>query len=175
MDSDSFDWLRLAERQWLDNAQRGYIVVDGQAEEECCGTIYSLADRWLAIPETRPHEVVVNVVHCESGHAASFMLGQRIADLYCETRVMMAAGSAGLFIFMGGDERLARPGAKFTFHGNLYRWMQSGASDEQRAEWFASRTKMSYEWWLEKCKIDGVFSFGVEEALEYGVVTGLLQ
>jgi len=175
MNSDRFDWMGLAERQWLDNAQRGYVVVDGDAEEECCSTIFSLVDGWLSLPFTKPPQVIVNVRRCESGDAMSFMLGQTIAKLECQTRVVFAAGSAGLFIFMGGTERLAKPGVRFTFHGNLYRWMQRGASDEMRADWFASRTKMPYDWWFERCKLDGVFEFGAEEALEIGVVTDIVQ
>lgn len=175
MNMDSFNWIRLAEQQWLDNARSGYIVVQGEADDAYCLTVRSLVDRWLALPMSTPLEIVVNVLECESGGPSSFYLGQAIERLGCRTEVRYSAGSAGLFIFMGGAERLAHPGARFTFHGNLYRWMKSGASDEERAEWFTSRTNKPYDFWFEQCKIDGVLTFGVEEALEWGVITGVIQ
>jgi hypothetical protein len=130
---------------------------------------------WKFSPSTAPETVQVQIIACGSGSPASWDVAHALAELPCRTVVEQEAGSAGLFLFMAGEERLAHHGAQFLFHGNLYRWMLSGPSDEARAAWFAERTAMSYEWWFEKARINGPLAFGVDEALEWGVATGRVE
>ena len=166
-----FDWTEMTETQWLTNMNDGYIAVYGEASSELCKLIHMQAEKWARMPQSRPRDILINIIDCQSGAPDSWPLSLKLSELGCRTRAYTNAGSAGLFLFMSGDERTGTKESRFIFHGNLYRWMKSGPTDEERAEWFSSRTNMSYDWWLEKANLDGTFEFGYEEAIEFGVVT----
>jgi len=172
---NAFDWDRLQQQQWLANAQEGYIALDGNADDGFLSVAEQLMRLWLDRPALAPDNLHLAIITCGSGVANSWHIAQQLSQLDLLTTVEEEAGSAGLFLFMAGTRRLAYSGAHFLFHGNPYRWMLSGATDEARAAWFAERTNMSHEWWLEKAKINGTFSFGVDEALEWGVATGRVE
>ena len=170
----SLNWQGMWERQWYDNAQAGYITVPEEADQPYCQLVQSLLDRWRLVPNTRPTFPVVMIHSCVSGHAQSWRLGQTLAAMTnVMTRVRLLASSAGLNIFLGGTVRQAHRQAQFVYHGNLYKWMAMGPSDEGRARWFAERTTQPYDFWLEAARLDGTLSFGIDEALEWGVVTEL--
>ena len=172
---DRYNWMTVGERLWQDNAERGYIAVSNDADDAWCMAVGQLVERWQALPETKPAHIVVNVAKCGSGSAWSFYLAKHLATLGCDTMAGKEAGSAGLFLFMAGTKRVCHPQTRFLFHGNLYRWMQSGASDAERAAWFAGRTAMEYDWWLETAQRNGPLEFGAKEALAWGVATEVAE
>lgn len=171
---DGFDWKALGEQQWLANAQDGYIEVMGDADNGLCTTLYRLVNKWLILPQTQPSDIFM-VIRCTSGAPGSFDIAKMMCGLPCRTEARRDAGSAGLSLFLAGEERLAQHRSKFTFHGNLYRFLQGDPSDMDRAAWFAERTKMDHEWWLDKARMDGLLEFGIDEALEWGVATGIVE
>ena len=167
-----FNWLQMAQEQWMRNANDGYIVVNNDADLEWCGLVNTIIEKWIVMPETKPRDVLLDIVDCQSGYSGSWQLAHKLVKVPCRTVVRDHAYSAGLFLFMAGEERLADPNANFIFHGNIYRMMVSGANNADRATWFSSRTNMSWDWWFEKAQANEILTFGFGEAMKWGVATG---
>lgn len=171
------DWRDLAQQQYLASAQAGYICLACDAEDDWCHLVGMLARQWLACPATKPPKVVLMIHTCRSGHAHSWNLAWHYLSQLpgLETRARVEATSAGLLLFLAGERRIAHPEVRFGFHGKIYLPWFGALGNEPRAEWFASRTNMPYEWWLEKAEYAGVTEFGAAEALAWGVATEVAE
>jgi hypothetical protein len=171
------DWRDLAERQYLDSAQAGYIGVDFNADEEWCHLAMMLTRQWLACPTTKPAKLVLMIYACRSGCAHSWDLAEhylsRLPGL--ETRTRYEATSAGLLLFLAGERRIAHPAARFGFHGNVYLPWFGALGNEERATWFASRTQRDFAWWMARCEQGSLYEFGAAEALDIGVATEVAE
>ena len=171
--NDRLDWLRLAGDQWLANARGGFVEVYGEADDDFCGLLDKVMDYWEYVQ--MPERITVNVALCGSGAAQSWHVARRLAFGNVTTYANYSAGSAGLWLFMAGDRRICKPRTEFLYHGNLYRWMKTGPSDEQRAQWMAERTTQDFDFWFGWAQHNGPFEFDAGHALELGVATELAE
>jgi len=168
----SRDWHGLLQQVWLANALDGLVVIEGEASDDFCQLMFEVIRRWRVLPPPQHPKVVIQ---CPEGSSQSWNLAHALARIDCDTYARREAGSAGLWLFLAGQERICRPETAFTFHGNLYRMQGWGPTNEMRAEWLASRTGGEVAFWLELCERDTVTTFGAEDALAWGVATGVSE
>ena len=168
--NDRLDWWRLAADQWLHNARGGFVELYGEADDDFCGLLTKVMDGWQHVE--MPEQITVQVAKCGSGAAQSWHIARRLAKFANVTTIAdYEAGSAGLWLFMAGAKRICRQRTEFLFHGNLYRWMATGPSDEQRAQWMAERTTADNAYWLGWAQYSGPFTFDAIMAMQLGVAT----
>lgn len=79
------------------------------------------------------------------------------------------AKSAGLILTCAcKGYRICRKDTKFLYHGSP---LKAGTEDDERkARWFAAHTTAPYEHWRHMAETGTDFTFGVTEALEWGVI-----
>ena len=162
-------WEHAAALAWWERAQKGEVWTPGNVQRDAALALLlavhqlnediaegiGFADKGTLVIDTIDGGRVVWEIADEIGHG----------EWDCAVRE--SALSAGLILVCAcTGHRTCVPNSRFLFHGLDIRDYE--ASDRQRAEWFAERTKMPAEFWLAHCGED--FGFGAEEALEFGVV-----
>jgi len=109
------------------------------------------------------------MVNTTGGDGSCWRIAKLLEKNMWDCTVDEVAISAGLIMTVAcRGTRTCAPGSLFVFHGDDTRDYER--SNPARAEWFAARTKMPYEFWLEHAGAKHAFQFGAEEALECGVI-----
>lgn len=89
-------------------------------------------------------------------------------------RACYRAISGGLNLLIAGSRKTAHVDTKFGFHGDGSPRLAAAAKDRMRCEYYARHTNPDFDWWWEKSKTGEVWYFGVEEALDVGVIDEIM-
>jgi ATP-dependent protease ClpP protease subunit len=149
-----------------------------------------VTDRWaqaltMALRRLRGEPVIEVLIDCDGGEGRSFEPCRELwwrwnRRLNTISTVLGHAHSVGLSYSVCATTRLAYPDAHFMVHGEHLRigpMHENGhfLEDHYAADWLARFTKRTYEEWLAYIA-DGVeHGFGVDEALEWGVIDEVLE
>jgi hypothetical protein len=168
---------------WLDRAREGELWVPNDV-----GTTQALAmvyvmrewrdpESWMTL-----HEDIVPtlIIDCQQGHENShwplWELEWRYKHgLQTRTIVIGKAYSIALSYAITATERLALPDAQWAFHGGGSRGDAGLQEDQAIVDCITPYTKRPEAEWLEWARDGTTNVFGVDEALEWGIVDRIVE
>lgn len=157
-------WEHAAALAWWARAQEGQIATPYRINDHAANALL-----W-AVRHVREGTLIIDTA--DGGSTVWNVAHELALQGRWDALIGRHAMSAGLILTVAcNGTRACIPTAKFLFHGLDIR--DHEAEDTRRAEWFAKRTSMPASFWREHCGED--FSFGADEALEFGVVHEILS
>jgi len=158
-------WSQIAADQWAKAAERGDIYVPRELHGDAAQAVI------LAVHNKRDSQAPLTLhIDCIIGDDTCVAIADILMDRTGPTsaHITHRALSAGLYLAVACDRRSAVPHAQFLFHGSPYK--HGGPQDIADAAFFATQTNREEAFWLERAEDGASMEFGVEEALEYGII-----
>lgn len=177
-------YSEIAARTYESLLKERVVLLNGEIKEN---VIEKIAVPILNMSNSHPRTPIKILINSEGGAAED---GQAIVDLLtqCKTPIITVGlgkvMSMAFDIFLAGDMRIAQPNTLFMAHAGY-----DGIFDrmpmitdiavlhqkhfERWARYYASRTKWSYEQWLEIITSGKDFYFFPEDALKIGIITDI--
>jgi len=172
---------------WHDEAESGRVWLWGILDKDLALPIVAYMNK---LNQDENLKAIVIYINCRGGKADQLFAivdQMRTMRTGVVTVVHGVALSAGCVIAASGDKRLALPHARFLFHGASQFFGEHtsrdikidaeelAAIDEMLCEHMASVTKKRKSFWKKFVKNSEDRWFGVEEALEWGVIDGVIK
>jgi len=158
-------WEAASADIWLEHANAGRIYVHNHLQ-----TYLALAVTWQVEWLMLKGQDIQFLVDCPGGDGTCVKIAKLLSTYAGRStaHVTGVAWSAGLILAVACDRRTALPDANFMVHGSTLK--DGGDEDEEDAVFLAARTNKPYDFWKPLLSDGKEHKFGVEEALEWGVI-----
>lgn len=164
-------WATIAAEQWRLQAEKGVLWIPDLLQNDAAQAVLLAAHNAVA-----EGMALALMIDCIGGDDTCVDIAKAIRDPRIAAscaKVNYRALSAGLYLAVACDKRIAVPGAEFLFHGSPYK--AGRRTDAEDAEYFEARTGTPSAFWAEKAESGEPFTFGAEEALALGVIHEIMN